>query len=200
MIVRCCKCGSEIKMPPSRAYRYDRVFCSQKCYRAAPVSIFERFWRKVTKTDSCWMWTGCVSTDGYGRIKLDKPSSLNRTTHKLSWEIANGPVPDGLFVLHKCDVRRCVNPEHLFLGTQQDNVDDMLSKGRNQRGSGHYMARRGGGKGEDNRASKLTEAQVLEIRARYKPRTVGVDVLAKDFGVSRSTVWLVIKRKLWDHI
>lgn len=77
----------------------------------------------------CWLWTGCVTPKGYGYVG-PKVSSGSRFAHRISWEAANGPVPDGMFVLHRCDNPPCVNPAHLFLGTARDNTEDMVRKGR----------------------------------------------------------------------
>lgn len=96
-------------------------------------ALAERFWEKVRRVgpSSCWEWTAHCDRRGYGEIG----SSGNRgkphlRAHRVSWEIHNGPIPDGLFVLHRCDNRKCVNPHHLFLGTAKDNTQDMLAKGR----------------------------------------------------------------------
>jgi hypothetical protein len=88
-----------------------------------------RFWAKVQKTDSCWLWTGCKSR-GYGRFRSRGNKVTSQRTHRVSWEIAHGPIPDGLKVLHRCDTPACVRPDHLFLGTQKENVWDSIQKGR----------------------------------------------------------------------
>lgn len=97
-------------------------------------SFEDRFWRRVNKTDTCWLWTGgCIGgrdrgpTHVYGEVWRDNVKLL---THRVSWEMAFGPIPDGLFVLHRCDTPLCVRPDHLFLGTQADNARDMWAKGR----------------------------------------------------------------------
>lgn len=103
-------------------------------------SLLERFWSRVNKTTSCWVWTGATTGKvGHGVIctKRDRLAGINELMlcHRLSWELANGPIPNGKHVLHHCDNPPCVNPKHLFLGTQADNNRDMFSKGRgNPRG------------------------------------------------------------------
>lgn len=86
-----------------------------------------RFWNHVLKTAKCWWWTGALDGQGYGRVRRDK---VLHPAHRLAWIDANGPIPDGLYVCHRCDNRKCVRPDHLFLGTAKDNTQDMIAKGR----------------------------------------------------------------------
>lgn len=122
----------------------------------------------------CWLWFGAEGS-GYGRVGFKGNLLL---THRVSWELTNGPIPDGLWVLHKCDVRCCVNPDHLFLGTPKDNMQDKLRKGRG------------------NGAKKITAAIVLQIRAATGThREIG-----KRFGLSHATTGKIIRRLLWKHV
>ena len=116
----CPTCNSTF-VPTKRLKKY----CSAACVRA-PKPLDFGFWEKVDKhaEGGCWVWTGTRQVFGYG-ISL-----RYRLAHRVSWEIANGPIPDGLWVLHRCDNPPCVNPAHLFLGTQTENMRDMTAKGR----------------------------------------------------------------------
>src|SRR5271165_4726377 len=97
----------------------------------------KRFWDKVEKTDGCWNWKAYIGPDGYGRFgfrgKIPGP-------HRVSWELSFGPIPDGLNVCHKCDNRRCVRPDHLFLGTDRDNILDCIRKGRRNTRRGYKQS------------------------------------------------------------
>lgn len=89
--------------------------------------IKQRFFARINKTDTCWIWSGCKDTAGYGQLRIGKRMGL---THRVSWEIHNGPIPSDALVLHRCDVRSCVNPAHLFLGSYSDNAIDRDRKRR----------------------------------------------------------------------
>ena len=148
-----------------------------------------RFWNRVNKTGSCWLWTGTKHRQGYGFIYRNDESQL---THRWSWQLAHGPIPEGMMGLHKCDVPACVRRSHLFLGTQTDNMRDMVSKNR--------CSRLGAPKGEANATSKLTNQKVRKIRELYVPRAVSCTMLGKRFYISRATIHLVVQRKIWRHI
>jgi hypothetical protein len=97
-----------------------------------PRPIAERFWPKVDRNgpNGCWVWTGSLGAKGYGRIGSGARGAPTLLAHRVAWGFKHGPIPDGLFVCHKCDNPPCVNPEHLFLGTNRDNILDCMSKGR----------------------------------------------------------------------
>jgi hypothetical protein len=143
-----------------------------------------RFWAKVNKTDDCWLWTA-ATVAGYGAIGL---RGKHIKAHRYSWELANGPIPDGLHVLHRCDNPPCVRPDHLFLGTHADNMADMSAKGRVN-----------SVRGEKNKSAVLTETDVVEIR-RLKQAGVSSTELGRRFGVSANTALLITKRKKWSHV
>jgi hypothetical protein len=147
----------------------------------------ERLLRQVQKVGSCWNFTGWKDKDGYGRFWLD---GRNQSAHKASLTLFRGAVLDGLLVLHSCDNPSCVNPAHLSLGTQKDNIQQAIRRGR--RAQVKPPVRRG----EKNARAKLTEQQVREIRVAYRP---GVCGLAKRYGVTRSTIRSVATGRTWKH-
>lgn len=127
----CRHCGATFSLYPSTIRQGGGVFCSHACKaQAQSIPLETRFWQRVEKTDGCWRWTGPLHAFGYGLIWR---GGNNVGAHRISWEIHVGPIPDGLFVLHRCDNPPCVRPDHLFLGTQADNIHDMVAKGRNYR-------------------------------------------------------------------
>jgi len=148
-------------------------------------SASERFRDAFTVTEGgCWEWQLSKSDTGYGCFYDGRAYHA----HRYSWIQANGPIPRGLLVLHACDNRACVNPDHLFLGTHAENSRDMVSKGRQRRPRTTA--------GEAHGESKLTDAAVREIRAS----SLTGRALAAKFGVSESAVSLVRRGKSWSHV
>ena len=115
------------------------------------LTMEEKFWRKVDKTPTCWLWTSLLQHRGYGIFFVSGFGYIQ--AHRYSWEMASGPIPEGLFVCHTCDVPKCVRPGHLFLGTPKDNMDDMWKKGR----SGPQKARAAGLKWVPNKTPQPPE-------------------------------------------
>lgn len=142
----------------------------------------ERFLKHIYKTDTCWIWTGSITKKmGYGQFNID---GNTYRSHRVSYELYKGQIPKGLLVRHICNNPPCVNPQHLEVGTHQDNVNDKMKSGRHQTGINHYK-------------SKLTEEQVKEIRNRAdEPKTK----LSKEFNTSMSNIYNIIKNKNWKHL
>lgn len=143
----------------------------------------EEFWANVRRTNTCWLWRKARFPSGYG-VVAGWPSHETRA-HRVSWEIARGNAGK-LYVCHSCDVRACVRPSHLFLGTARDNYQDSARKGRNLRG-------------ERTTFSKLNEKKVRGIR-RQHAEGESTQSLAKQYGVSDVTIWVVTRRKSWKHV
>jgi len=158
------------------------------------------FWMKVAMVSEseCWHWTGRTDKDGYGLIIIAGRKWL---THRLSYHLANGTITDGMLVCHKCDVRNCVNPSHLFLGTPADNSADMRHKGRQAMGLTHAWALHPDRvpRGERNGRSKLSVEQVREIKRRLALGEMKSE-LAKAFGVSDTVIHHINSGKLWRSV
>jgi len=140
----------------------------------------QRWESYVDKTDGCWEWTGYCATNGYGQLNIG--GSL-KYAHRLSWLFHNGAVPKDACILHHCDNRKCVNPDHLFLGTRADNSADMVSKGRQTIGERNPMA-------------KITNEQAMEIIKSREPK----GILAVRYGIEPKTVDDIRKRRSWRHL
>lgn len=155
-------------------------------------SLHDRLWDKIEVggADDCWLWRGATLPHGYGKIGEGGRGCRTLLAHRAVWEDVVGPVPDGICVLHTCDTPGCCNPGHLFLGTHKDNTADMDAKGR--RGApGPRPAIRG----ERHPQAKLTKGDVVQIRDRATRETQAA--LARDFGVSQSQVWRIVRGLRW---
>ena len=141
----------------------------------------------------CWNWTGTKIRKGYGKFFVN---GKFRRAHRASYELHCGPIPDGMFVCHRCDNPACVNPDHLFLGTHAENMADMTAKGRNRLGS-RGDANAPFKRGADNPAAKLTQEDALAIRS-----AVGVTgvALAAKYGVSPRQIFRIRDGKKWAHL
>lgn len=175
-----------------------------------------RFWSKIDCSggpDACWPWITSVFDSGYGQFKVGQ---RNLRAHRVAWEMSCGEVPDGLFVLHRCDNRRCCNPAHLWIGTHKENMADMQCKGRAAtgerngarlhpdrlvRGDAHparYVS--GWSQGERNGGARLTVQQVQYIRDRYDAGGVTMKALGDEHGVSTQSIYRIVRRKGWRHV
>jgi hypothetical protein len=147
--------------------KYAHAFCSDKC----------RFMHYVKITSSCWFWIGTKNRRGYGKMCFQ--GNTTTPAHRVSYQLFKGKIEGNLLVCHTCDVPSCVNPDHLWLGTTQDNKKDQIIKGRI--------------------GKKLNEKDVLEIRKLYD-NSIGSNTIAKLFNVTCGTISSIVKRRVWKHI
>jgi hypothetical protein len=201
----CEKCGRVFAPRRRDTAHHAQRYCSKNCAGSmgaparksnpgapghgplAPPEV--RFWRHVDKSGECWVWTGHKHRFGYGLFALSGRQRV--TAHRFSFYLSNGPIPDELCVCHKCDNPSCVRPNHLELGSQAYNVKDMWSKRR---------ANPGWAGGEKNGMSKLTEEAVRDIRSRYATGKVSQYALAREYGVTRPLIGMIVRGQIWQHL
>jgi hypothetical protein len=190
LLKRCIRCL--IDKPRSDFYRNKRKqdgLClrCKSCYTLPAIrpTLEQRFWSKVLKTDTCWLWIAAKWPNGYGHFAIRPVHSL---AHRVAWELTYGPIPDGLLVLHDCpggDNKACVNPAHLWLGTHADNYHDGLQKGQYPP---EKLLR-----GKANHMTKLSETQRAELLYLYYEQGWRKYQLAQRYNVSGPTIIYHIK-------
>jgi hypothetical protein len=146
-----------------------------------------RFWSKVKKTDDCWVWTGKPDKDGYGVFYIPNRKPRSKKSHRMSWELVNGP-PGDMHVLHHCDNPPCIRPDHLWLGTDADNAAD---RARKKRGAPQD--------GSNNHATNLVEDDIRTIRNRYASGELQ-KTIAADYGLTQTGISQIVLRKVWKHV
>ena len=170
--------------PIARKKRFEMSVCAS--------NFQERILSKISVDENgCWNWTGCKNSEGYGKLTIGSRSDGTRRTvkaHRASYAAFVGEIPAGKDICHKCDNPSCVNPEHLFPGTEKDNVADMDAKGR-----------RGFVLSENHPKAKLTEKDVIEARELRK-QGFSYYKLAKMYGVYRETMRRAVLGKTWQHM
>ena len=178
----------------------NKKFCNQECYwdwkakysiGRTPTPRDARFWAKVKKEKSgCWIWQSkkgsSIINRGrmYGMLSVKEGEYL---AHRISWEIHHGSISPNKCVLHRCDNRLCVNPKHLFLGTHEENMKDMVAKWRSIFGVKHPRA-------------KLNEKKVVRIRRLYATGKFSQDHLAQRYGVTQPNIGFIVRRVVWKHV
>ncbi len=150
-------------------------------------NIFDRIKKRYSiKETGCWEWNNVTASHGYGNIHFEGKPFL---AHRLMFLLYKGEIPKNMDICHSCDNKKCVNPDHLWLGTHYENMMDNIKKGRGNKQ-----------KGIECHKSKLKEEDVLEIRKLYNKGGFSVIVLAKIFGVTHQNIYNIIIRKIWKHI
>ncbi len=190
MLKKCENCGKDFS---PRAYQIKigtGKYCSHRCTGLSQkkVELKDRFWKMVSigESNDCWLFTGFKNCDGYGKVGIG--TKKTDSAHRISYMLSFGEIPKGFCVLHKCDNPPCCNPKHLFLGTQGDNVSDMIAKGR--------LVNL---KGELSGASKLTQVQVDLIRSEYTGKRGQKISLSKKYGVMPTTITNILTGKNWNN-
>lgn len=184
-------CGTEGCVAPAHLIKQTNRAASQASARKRQLlPLAERFWAKVQRrgADECWAWTGRLTSAGYGQISRGRKTEGVISAHRLAYELANGPIPDGLIIRHRCDNPVCVNPAHLEVGTYADNMRD-----RDERGRTASLP------GEAHPRARVTDADVREIR-RLVGDQMGQRAVAERFGISQQAVSDIVTRRRWRHI
>ncbi len=190
----CLHCGSEFN-----SQHANHVCCSIKCKSDKMISSSrERFFSKVDKSGDCWIWIGPVSVGcGYGNFSVGKKQY---SAHRYSWFVEHGVHPS-MIICHKCDNKLCVNPDHLFEGTQRDNILDAKSKGRlavgDRSGARLHPEKY---RGDNSHNAKLREHQVIEIKTHISNGTFTGKELARMYGVRCETISSIKTGRNWRHV
>lgn len=187
-VKRCAHCGNEFYRDKRNTWEYwsRAKFCSRECnalaWAARPRDVRQRFEKWFDKGDGCWEWKGSENKNrgGYGAFGV---FGKMVGAHVFALELDGRPVGKGQYACHTCDNPRCVNPAHLYVGSPSDNVRDMISRNRHRAGELHYAAR-------------LTEQDVRSIRADQRSNAE----IAKDYGVNRTNIIAIKKRKTWKNV
>jgi hypothetical protein len=218
---QCLQCSAPFLAAPGAIAEGRARFCSPPCgfayRREHPRPAADRFWPRIDQSGECWLWTGPTNETGYGKFPFGGNGWVG--AHVYAWTLASGsPPPPGQKVCHACDVPACVRNDavgtyavngrvlprfgHLFLGTDEDNRQDSVQKGRIASGNRHssrthpeQMPR-----GEQHRNAKLTAASVTDIRQRYAQGGISLRSLATEYGVDPNNIWLIVTRRAWVHI
>jgi predicted XRE-type DNA-binding protein len=167
--------------------KITRVCCNPRCVNPKHLlTDLERFWSKVDKTshpNGCWIWLDHIKPTGYGEFRDGKKKVR---AHRFAYELVNGPIPKGMYLLHSCDNRACVNPAHLSIGTAKENQEDMTRKGR-------------GRVGTRNGSAKLTEQDVMKIKDLLA-QGFSQTQIAKRFGVHQTNISEISLGRAWNHL
>ncbi len=174
-----CACGCGTKIPAFDAKGRPRRYTRGHHSRNGILYGVDNFWQNVNRSSpsGCWVWLGAQTSNGYGSLQI---SGVKYSAHRLSYELNFGSIPEGVNVLHSCDNKACVNPAHLFLGTQTDNMHDAIAKGRVD-------------------GMPLSDQDVLDIRERHVLGET-INSLAKEYGSCEAYLWKIVRFEKRRHV
>lgn len=186
----CLQCQGDFAAERHWLRKGQAKYCSPDCYQKSTrsLSVEDNFWQHIQKTDTCWIWTGTIGKSGHGYV-ISRRLAKRTGAHRISWELHNGPIPEGLCVCHNCpggDNPACCNPAHLFLGTQADNMVDAKNKKRIRSGSRHH-------------ATKFSEDQIAVIFEMHRSGQSHRSIATR-LGVTHMTIGRIIRGQSWTHV
>lgn len=197
---KCLACGKEFFI--KQVVKGKNRFCSRACVDTQRQgTVEERFWSKVERGPDCWNWRGTIRENGYGVFSLKTNKSRFTSAHRTAWLISGFEIPEGMCVLHRCDNRKCVRPDHLFLGTSADNNQDRARKGRSASGVNHPFNKRPETikRGSLHPMAKWTEDDVLKILALLRSGE-NQSYISRTLGIPRGIVNQISRGKAWRHV
>lgn len=196
----CQNCGNPFMTSQYELDHRQGLYCSIKCRDIGHrIDASVRFWKKVDRSNEngCWIWIGAKRNKlGYGGFYFKQHWTH---AHRVSYELAYGPIPEGTEILHVCDNPACVNPTHLLAGTHADNMADAKQKGR-MIGGFYRMREDRRPLGERHGQAKLTDDDVREIRRKYEVEGIKINELARQYDMTHAQIGMIARRKAWVHI
>lgn len=202
----CLCCDKIIAVTASMKRVGGGKYCSYKCrHEYIKSQIGNRFWQKLDKSDECWIWKGKKYRNGYGQAyggRRPNGKTFERLAHRMAYELAFGTIPEGLCVCHKCDNRLCCNPDHLFLGTQKENLQDMVKKGRAVKAEDSWTHKQPERvrRGMTHHTTRISDDDVRHIRARWAQGNISYAELGREMNLSSGAIWNIVNNVTWRHV